>query len=147
MLGDSSTKRNVIRGRQNMCQSCQPIVLLSTCRIEWGKRLVKCLPTQALSKWENGATINNPRLLLTSMQQHSQTTPPPTTALHFRPSKSNRSGSKLTSLRTTLKLPQTLTFEIFEASNYEGQPPCSWTWRHPQQHINNVWTPAGFPHQ
>ena len=48
-----------------------------------------CPPKQYLNG-KDGAAITNPKLLLMSMRQHSQTTPPPTTVLHSRPLKCRR---------------------------------------------------------
>ena len=122
-LGDISTRRNVSHG-QSMFQSCQQTPLLSMYGIEWGRYLVKisALPSNI---WMERMVLPLPipKILLMSMRQHSQTTPPPTTVLHSRPLKCRRRRWKLTSCRTTLWSTTILSdWEIWGGQSWRPNP-------------------------
>ena len=98
-----------------------------------------------------------------SMQQHSQITlTPPATALHSRQSRSKKSGSKLTSLRTTLKSTTNFRLRYFRRAIMKAKPCAPGpdgihnnllkhlpedTLKILKEVLNNVWTSVDFPHK
>ena len=126
--GDSSTRRNVSHG-QSMSQSCQQTPLLSMYGIEWGRCLVRisALPSNIYME-RMVLPLPIPKILLMSMRQHSQTTPPlPTTVLHSKPLKCRGRRWKLTSRQTTLRS----TTNLFDWEIWGGQ-----SWRPNPVHLD-----------
>ena len=83
----------------------------------------------------------NPRILLTSMQQHSQTTPHPLQCYIPDHKRAEEEGENWLDVRQNWRLQQTFLIERFEAVNHEGQIPCTWIWWDPQQSVEK--SPCG----